>query len=93
MTLKKRKNPGITSIVKRDGTTAPFDEKKIAIAVEKAMKAAGELKAGAPEEVAKAVEKNVAAKKSIDKSYSPTVEGVQDEVEKELMALGFPATA
>ncbi len=84
---------GITKIVKRNGSTVAFDRDKIAVAVEKALRAAGEYTKGAPEQVAKAVEKALIAQKKAQKSYVPTVEGVQDAVEKELMLLGHTTTA
>ncbi|MBI2004965.1 ribonucleoside-triphosphate reductase [Patescibacteria group bacterium] len=91
--MPKKKFPALTTITKRDGTVVQFDEHKIAAAVEKAMKAAGEFVDKAPDKVADAVIKTIAAKKAADKIYTATVEGVQDEVEKELMLQEFPATA
>lgn len=76
------------NIIKRDGTVAQFDPHKIIRAVSKAMEAAQEYKEGAPEEVAKEVVKKLELKKQV-----PTVEGVQDLVEAELMLQKFPATA
>lgn len=83
----------IKEIIKREGTRVAFDESKIAIAVEKAMRATREFKNEAPREVAKAVTKILLTKQKINKDFIPTVEGVQDEVEKELMLEGFSSTA
>ncbi len=81
------------SIIKRDGSRVPFDKEKIARAVEKAMHATGEYRRSGPELVAAAVEKTLRAKRTNDRTFVPSVEGVQDEAEKELMLLGFPASA
>ncbi|PIP55560.1 MAG: ribonucleoside-triphosphate reductase [Candidatus Zambryskibacteria bacterium CG_4_9_14_3_um_filter_42_9] len=81
------------SIIKRNGTIVPFDREKIATAVGKAMKSAGEFEKSAAETVARAVEKRLKAKRLINKSFVPTVEGVQDEVETGLMLLGFLKSA
>lgn len=91
--MSKSKSPALKEIVKRDGLRVPFDKNKIAIAIEKAMRAAGEYKDKAPERVAEAVTKALIEKKLTDKTFVPTVEGVQDEVERALMLQEFPATA
>lgn len=84
---------GSMSITKRNGLIVPFDKRKIADAVEKAMRAAGEYTAQAPARVAEAVEKHLIALCEANPTYVLTVEGVQDNVEKELMLQDFPATA
>jgi anaerobic ribonucleoside-triphosphate reductase len=43
------KSAKLFSIIKRDGSVVPFDANKIARAVEKAMRAAGEFEIGAPD--------------------------------------------
>jgi len=91
--MSKAQSPGLTEIIKRDGSRVPFDTKKIAIAVEKAMRAAGEYAEHAPDIVADAVVKTLAARKNVDTSFIPSVEGVQDEVERVLMLEEFPTTA
>jgi ribonucleoside-diphosphate reductase alpha chain len=83
----------LTTIRKRDGAIVSFDRNKIAAAVSKAMRSAGEEDVGATETVARAVEKRLAVLAAKDPLFIPTVEGVQDEVETALMALGFLATA
>ena len=91
--MPRLESPELVTIIKRDRTVVPFDVQKIAVAVEKAMKAAGEFQEKAPEKVAKAVAKTLNTKKAEDAAYAPTVENVQDEVETELMMQEFSATA
>lgn len=83
----------LTHIIKRNGTRVPFSIKKITVAVERAMRAAGEFTDGVCANIAEEVERSLYAKKSSDAKFVPTVEGVQDEVEKILMVQNFPATA
>jgi len=91
--MPKQILPQVSKITKRNGATVPFDVEKIAIAVKKAMQATGEYVEGSHEKVAKAVEKTLQRRKQADSKFIPSVEGVQDEVEKELMLLGFTTTA
>ena len=83
----------ISTIIKRDGSIVPFDTTKIARAVEKAMHAAGEFVSGAPERIAEAISRKLFAQKESSSSFNPTVEGVQDLVEEELMLQKFLTTA
>ncbi|MFA5877686.1 MAG: ATP cone domain-containing protein, partial [Candidatus Paceibacterota bacterium] len=83
----------LTHIIKRNGTRVPFSIKKITVAIERAMRAAGEFTDGVCANIAEEVERSLYAKKSSDAQFVPTVEGVQDEVEKILMVQNFPATA
>ncbi|TAK59111.1 ribonucleoside-triphosphate reductase, partial [Patescibacteria group bacterium] len=83
----------LTHIIKRNGTRVPFSIKKITVAIERAMRAAGEFTDGICANIAEEVERSLYAKKSSDTKFVPTVEGVQDEVEKILMVQNFPATA
>ncbi len=90
----KQVNEGqLINIRKRDGNLVPFDQAKIVTAVTKAMKAAGEFNDRSAQVVAVAVTKELIAKKTVDVEFTASVEGVQDEVEKELMHQGFTATA
>ena len=91
--MQRPKSTGLSTIVKRDGSVVPFDEMKIAVAIQKAMQAAGEFREGASEKVADALTKKLIAQKHADTHFTPTVEGVQDLVESELMLHKFPATA
>lgn len=70
----------LNEIQKRDGTLVPFDDKKILSAVSKAMKAVGQHDL----EKAKKVTAGVVKEASKEKE-TPTVEGIQDLVEKHLM--------
>lgn len=80
-------------IIKRDGSIVQFDKQKIAHAVEKAMHAAHEFENGAPERVADAVTAKLLIPKEDGTLAAPTVEGVQDLVEAELMLQKFLTTA
>ncbi|MDP2933427.1 MAG: ATP cone domain-containing protein, partial [bacterium] len=83
----------LNTIIKRDGSAVPFDASKITRAVEKAMYAANEFRAGAPEQIAESVSKKLLLEKENRPAFTPTVEGVQDLVEAELMLCKFLATA
>jgi ribonucleoside-diphosphate reductase alpha chain len=83
----------VDSIIKRDGTTVPFNRDKIAIAISKAMKSVDEFEENAVQTVTRAVEKRLKAKKLVNKYFTPTVEDVQDEVETGLMLMGFLKSA
>lgn len=75
----------ITHIIKRDGRIVKFDRKRIEKAVEKAMQAVGATIDAIPQKVAKSVVKILEEEKKKNPDFIPTVEGVQDIVEKELM--------
>ena len=81
------------TIIKRNGSIVPFQMKKIAIAAEKAMRAAEEFRAGAPEKIAEAVFKKIEAQIGAGTLARPTVEMVQDIVEHELMVQKFTSAA
>ncbi|MDO8514841.1 MAG: ATP cone domain-containing protein [bacterium] len=81
------------AIRKRGGSVVPFDANKIILAVKKAMRASDEFKDGAAEKIADTISNKLLAQKQSDTSFVPTVEGVQDMVEAELMLHKFPATA
>ncbi len=91
--MSRTKNAALSTIIKRDGSEKPFDAAKIVVAVEKAMKAAGEFREGAPKLIADGVVAGLLAQKKGDPKYMPTVEGVQDAVEAQLMVHKFVATA
>lgn len=82
----------ITHIVKRDGTVKAFAESKIERAVEKAMRASGELTPQAPRSVTETVAARLTSD-SAKRNDRPNVEGVQDIVEQVLMELGYFKTA
>jgi ribonucleoside-diphosphate reductase alpha chain len=87
------KAPAIPTIIKRDGRILPFDTEKIVNAVFKGMNTVGE---GARED-AELIARNVLAEltriKKKFKNFVPTVEGIQDVVEQELMRSDFVKTA
>lgn len=83
----------VKKIQKRDGTVASFDIQKIARAINKAMTATGE---GSPQEAELVANKVYADVLRITKKYRnfvPTVEGIQDSVEKELILSEYVKTA
>ncbi len=75
----------IEKIKKRDGRIVPFDKKKIVTAVLKAMKAVGE----GDKEVAETIANEVVSSLKKSDKVIPTVEEVQDLVEKSLMKRSF----
>lgn len=83
----------VSNIQKRDGSVVPFDVQKITNAINKAMLAAEE---GSAHEASIVANKVYADALRITKKYRnfvPTVEGVQDTVEKELILSEYVKTA
>ena len=80
----------IKSIIKRDGRVVLYDEGKIASAMLKAMEAAQEGDASQAAAVANAVE---AALEERCGAQPPQIEQIQDEVESQLMQMGFDNAA
>ena len=80
----------IKSIIKRDGRVVLYDEGKIASAILKAMEAAQEGDASQAAAVANAVE---AALEERCVAQPPQIEQIQDEVESQLMQMGFDNAA
>jgi ribonucleoside-triphosphate reductase len=83
----------VKNIQKRDGTIVPFDLMKIVGAIHKAMLVTGE---GSLEEAELVATKVFADLVRISKKYPnfvPTVEGIQDSVEKELILSEYVKTA
>ncbi len=78
-------------IVKRDGSRKAFNQKKITRAVEKAMRATGEITAAGPAQVTEKVLRMIG--KSTWEGEYPSVEFVQDLVEQALMSTRYFATA
>lgn len=90
---KKDAHTLVKNIQKRDGTTVPFVFEKICTAIGKAMTASGE---GSPKEAELVATKVYADVVRISKKYKnfiPTVEGIQDSVEKELILSEYVHTA
>ena len=80
----------IKSIKKRDGRIVLYNEDKIAQAILKAMQASGEGDASDAAGVANSVE---ASLEKLCGTNPPTIEQIQDQVEKDLMSAGFEETA
>ncbi|MEI8339828.1 MAG: ATP cone domain-containing protein [bacterium] len=83
----------VKSVQKRDGTIIPFDLEKIVGAIHKAMLVSGE---GSLEEAELVATKVFADLVRISKKFPnfvPTVEGIQDSVEKELILAEYVKTA
>jgi len=80
----------IRSIRKRDGRIVIYDERKIAAAILKALEAAG---AGTAEDAAHVANTVATALENAFGDSPPSIEDIQDQVEKELMEGGFEAAA
>lgn len=79
------KAPSIPTIIKRDGRIVPFDAEKITNAIWKGMNTVGEGSMEEADTVAHGVYAELIRIKRKFKNFVPTVEGVQDIVEQELM--------
>ncbi|MEI7688815.1 MAG: ATP cone domain-containing protein [Candidatus Nomurabacteria bacterium] len=90
---KVSKNIFIKGVIKRDGVSVPFDIDKIANAINKAMLASGEGSMKEAEMVANRVMMEIVKIAKKYKNFIPTVEGVQDTVEQELMLSDFVKTS
>jgi len=90
--VQPRKNKSlVTKLIKRSGRVVLFDQKKIAIAITKAFAATGE---GSPEEAQKVSDKVVQLlNKNFKKGFVPTIEELQDIIERVLMVLDYEETA
>jgi len=80
----------ITSIIKRDGRVVPFDVSRITVAVFKAARSVGGTDKNEAEKVANEV---VRLYEKYHKDEIPTVEEIQDVVEKVLIERGHTTTA
>lgn len=83
----------LTHIIKRSNKTVPLRPEKIARAIEKALRASGEGKNNAHVKITKAVLRSLELNKKNNPDFIPTVEGVQDVIEKELMHNEYLETA
>jgi len=83
----------ISKIRKRDGKAVPFEFGKISIAVKKAMAATGEGSTEEAELVAHKVMADLVRTARKHEGFVPTVEGVQDEVERQLILSDYVATS
>ena len=80
----------IQSIIKRDGRVVLYDQNKIAAAILKSLESAGEGDAADAACVANDVQREL---EGIFTSEPPTIEAIQDAVERQLMNHGFSAAA
>ncbi|XKT74785.1 MAG: ATP cone domain-containing protein [Patescibacteria group bacterium UBA2163] len=83
----------LTTIIKRSGAKAPFQQEKIISAIQRAMEASGEQAIANATQIATAVEARLCARYTRTKRAIPTVEDIQDAVELELMKAGALKTA
>ncbi len=83
----------IKTVQKRNGTIVPFELERIITAIHKAMIASDEGSRKEAEKVANKVLTRLEEIAARHKTFLPTVEGVQDEVETELMNAKLTATA
>lgn len=83
--------PGISSIIKRSGEIAPFDREKITVAIYKAAAAIGGHDRALSEQLSAQVVEALEATYSED--LPPTVEDIQDVVERVLIKAGHAKTA
>lgn len=93
MPKEKKQIVFIKKVQKRDGSVVPFDINRISNAIHKAMIAGGE---GSEEEariVAGKVYAELVKVARRHKNFVPTVEGMQDSVESELILSGYVKTA
>ncbi len=88
-----RKNGFIKSVQKRDGKIVPFDMGKIVNAINKAMLASSEGSMKEAEMVAKKVASGITSFGKGKKNFIPTVESIQDAVERELMLANYVKTS
>ncbi|MEC8829888.1 MAG: ATP cone domain-containing protein, partial [Bacteroidota bacterium] len=83
----------IEYITKRDFTTKPFNLEKITAAILKAMTAVGNGNEQNAQDVALSVYQKLLDRKKEHAQYIPTIEEVQDIVERQLMESKFPEVA
>ncbi len=91
--VKKSKDSFIKSVQRRDGTIVPFEIDKIKNAINKAMLAGGE---GSPKEANQIADRTIMELFRIEKKHKnfiPTVEGIQDTVEQELILADYVKSA
>ncbi len=87
------KNNFIKSVQKRDGVIVPFDIEKVVNAINKAMLASNEGSMKEAEMVANRVVMELVKITKRHKNFIPTVEGVQNTVEQELMLADYVKTS
>jgi len=90
---KGSKNLFVKKVQKRNGSVVPFDLDKVTTAIYKAMLSVSEGSREEAEMVAGRVYSELARIARTHKNFIPTVEGVQDTVEKELILTSYVKTA
>ncbi len=83
--VEKKEDTFVKKVEKRNGTVVPFDLERIITAINKSMIAAGEGSQKEAEMVANKVYAELVRIAKKFKNFIPTVEGIQDTVEKELI--------
>lgn len=83
----------VSTITKRDGSIVTFDAKKITRAIENSMRASGEYEDGAPESVTEVVVTSLVLEIRENAGFIPSVELIQDRVERALMQMEYPLSA
>ncbi|HEU5114810.1 MAG TPA: ATP cone domain-containing protein [Candidatus Paceibacterota bacterium] len=83
----------VKRVQKRNGRIVAFDVSKIVHAIDRAMRAAQEGSRAEAEKVAEAVWNELASIAAKYRTFVPTVEGIQDAVEKELIVGQYAKTA
>ena len=91
--LKTKETDLIKQVEKRDGTIVPFDIERIANAIFKAMLASNEGSDLEASMVANKVFADLLKISKRHKNFLPTVEGIQDSAERELMLSDYVQTA
>lgn len=91
--VEDTKKSAVISVRKRNGTVSPFDIEHITSAVFKAMRSTGEGERKEAEYIARKVESELKRVSKLVKEFVPTVEGIQDIVEKELILEEYVKTA
>jgi ribonucleoside-diphosphate reductase alpha chain len=87
------KKSAVMSVRKRNGSVMPYDADHIVSAVNKAMKSTGEGGQKEAEYIARKVESELKRIAKLVKDFVPTVEGIQDIVERELILEEYVKTA
>lgn len=83
----------VMSVRKRNGSIVAYDAERVANAVYKAMRSTGEGERKEAEYIARKVESELKRIGKIVKDFVPTVEGIQDIVERELILEEYVKTA
>ncbi|MBI3634570.1 MAG: ribonucleoside-triphosphate reductase [Candidatus Yonathbacteria bacterium] len=92
-TLAGEKKNIILGVRKRNGSIVPYDMGRVTTAVFKALRSTGEGGHKEAEYIARKVESELKKISKVFKEFIPTVEGIQDIVERELILEEFVKTA